>query len=294
MKKSTHAPWRKAIISIDQFSRNDISELFKLAKKSTWDNPLAGKILVNLFYEPSTRTSSSFHAAMLRLGGSVIPVNEVHYSSVSKGETLEDTVRTFESYAHGIVLRHPESDAAQRAAKICQIPIVNAGNGAGEHPTQTLLDLYTIYRERGQIDGLTVTMMGDLKHGRTVHSLVKALRQYDVTINFVSPPELNMPSEYCEHWDGVFTDLSEIISDTDVLYVTRVQKERMNDGVLIDTDYALTRENMDQAKSDMTLMHPLPRVGEIPVEFDNDPRSAYFRQMKYGLYIRMALLSEML
>ena len=297
MNALAEIPWQEAVLTVEQFNREDIDCIFELAdriiKMPTANHILSEKILANLFYEPSTRTSSSFHSAMLKMGGNVIPINEVTYSSVTKGETLEDTVRTLECYADIVVLRHNDTDAAYRAHQVCDIPIINAGNGTGEHPTQALLDLYTIFEERGTIDGLTVTLMGDLKHGRTVHSLVKLLRMYDVKINFVSPIPLQMPAEYCRDDDTHECLLDSVIEDTDVLYVTRVQKERIvgQDSAFI---YGVTGDDMNNAPSNMVLMHPLPRVGEIPIEFDNDPRAAYFRQMKYGLYIRMALLACML
>ena len=293
---SLDIPWRRAVVSVDQFSRNDIDEVFALAARLSVGRtmPLTGKSIVNLFYEPSTRTSSSFYAAMTRLGGSVIPINEVNYSSVTKGETLEDTIRTLECYADALVLRHYEEDATERAVSVASVPIINAGNGAGEHPTQALLDLYTISKERGQIDGLKITLMGDLKHGRTVHSLVKLLRMYDVQLNFVSPQELSLPSSYLTSEDSQYIDLSPIIEKTDILYVTRVQRERLADTMVIDFSYAVTREDMDRAKENLVLMHPLPRVGEIPAELDSDPRAAYFRQMKYGLYVRMGILVAMI
>lgn len=289
-------PWREAVVSVDQFTPSDIAEIFALAGRMEREpgRPLLGRTLANLFYEPSTRTSSSFHAAMTKLGGTVIPINEVHYSSVSKGETLEDTVRTLACYADVIVLRHYDDDATERAVAVCETPIINAGNGVGEHPTQALLDLYTIQREHGRLDSLTVTMMGDLKYGRTVHSLTKLLRMYDVRLNFVSPDSLRMPPEYRTAADAEFGELSEVIADTDVLYVTRVQKERCAEVPTSDVSYAVTLEDMRRARDDMVLMHPMPRVGEIPAALDSDPRAAYFRQMKYGLHVRMALLAEML
>ena len=289
-------PWRQAVISVEQFSRQDINEIFALADRLSIGRtmPLTGKTITNLFYEPSTRTSSSFYAAMTRLGGSVIPINEVNYSSVTKGETLEDTIRTLECYTDAIVLRHYDDDATERAASVASIPIINAGNGAGEHPTQALLDLYTIAKEQGTVDGLTVTLMGDLKFGRTVHSLVKLLRMYNVVLRFVSPEELKVPPEYLNQNDTENTELSEVLSETDVLYITRVQKERLSDNVAIDFAYAITKTDMDQARDDMILMHPLPRLEEIPSELDSDPRAAYFRQVRYGLYVRMALLVAMI
>ena len=293
---SLDIPWRRAVVSVDQFSRTDIDEVFALAARLSVGRtmPLTGKSIVNLFYEPSTRTSSSFYAAMTRLGGSVIPINEVNYSSVTKGESLEDTIRTLECYADALVLRHYEEDATERAVSVASVPIINAGNGAGEHPTQALLDLYTISKERGQIDGLNITLMGDLKHGRTVHSLVKLLRMYDVQLNFVSPKELSLPSSYLMDEDSQYIELTPIIEKTDILYVTRVQRERLADTMVIDFSYAVTREDMERAKENLVLMHPLPRVGEIPPELDSDPRAAYFRQMKYGLYVRMGILVAMI
>jgi aspartate carbamoyltransferase len=264
---------------------------------------LKGKILANLFYEPSTRTSSSFTAAMERLGGSVIPINEVKYSSVSKGESLPDTVRTLECYADVIVLRHPEVGSASLAAKYAKKPVINAGDGIGEHPTQALLDSLTIKEELGYIDGLTVTMLGDLKFGRTVHSLARLLSLYKVKLNYVSPNILRMPTEIIEELkvkgieQSEFNTLDQALPGTDVLYVTRVQKERFTDLSEYDKAagaYVIDPEIMEQAKDRMIVMHPLPRVSEISMEFDDDPRAAYFRQMEYGLYVRMALLAMVL
>ena len=192
------------------------------------------------------------------------------------------------------MLRHYDKDATERAVSVSSVPIINAGNGAGEHPTQALLDLYTIWKERGRIDGLAVSMMGDLRHGRTVHSLTKLLRLYDIRLRFVAPDELRMPGAYLAEGDSEHADLDEVIADTDVLYVTRVQKERLMGSIDIDFTYAVTPEHMARARDDMVLMHPLPRVGEIPASLDDDPRAAYFRQMRYGLFVRMALLVAML
>lgn len=300
----------KDILSVKQFNRSDLEYIFGVAHEmremvervGTFDL-LKGKILTNLFYEPSTRTSSSFTSAMERLGGSVIPINEVRYSSVSKGESLPDTVRTLECYADVIVLRHPEVGASVEAAKYARKPIINAGDGVGEHPTQALLDLFTIVEELGQVDGLTVTMLGDLKFGRTVHSLSRLLSLYDVRLNYVSPEILRMPAEIIrelqeqgipqnEH-DG----LDPVIAASDVLYVTRVQKERfvdLEDYEAVKGAYVITPQTLQAAKDRMIIMHPLPRVGEISMEVDDDPRAAYFRQMEYGLYVRMALLAMVL
>ncbi len=307
------APWYgKDIISVKQFGRSDLEYVFGVAHEmrgmveriGTFDL-LKGKILANLFYEPSTRTSSSFTAAMERLGGSVIPINEVRYSSVSKGESLPDTVRTLECYADVIVLRHPETGSAAIAAKAARKPVINAGDGTGEHPTQALLDTFTIFEELGvgRVDGLTITMLGDLKYGRTVHSLARLLSLFKVKINYVSPEILRMPKEVMDEVNekGIpqaeFRSLEEILPETDVLYVTRVQKERFEDPAAYEKvkgAYVIDPEIMEAAKQDMIVMHPLPRVGEISVDFDDDPRAAYFRQMEYGLYVRMALLAMVL
>jgi aspartate carbamoyltransferase catalytic subunit len=300
----------KDILSVNQFSRADLEYIFGVAHEmrvmveriGTFDL-LKGKILANLFYEPSTRTSSSFTAAMERLGGSVIPINEVRYSSVAKGESLPDTVRTLECYADVIVLRHPELGASALAAQYARKPIINAGDGVGEHPTQALLDLLTIVEELRQVDGLTVTMLGDLKYGRTVHSLARLLSLYDVQLHYVSPEILRMPQEIISEIDekGIFQEehvaLNGVLPETDVLYVTRVQKERFNEleeYERVKEAFVINLETMSRAKERMILMHPLPRVSEISIEVDNDPRAAYFRQMEYGLYVRMALLAMVL
>jgi aspartate carbamoyltransferase catalytic subunit len=307
------APWYgKDIISVKEFKREDLEYIFGVAHEmrgmvervGTFDL-LKGKILANLFYEPSTRTSSSFTAAMERLGGSVIPINEVKYSSVSKGESLPDTVRTLECYADVIVLRHPETGSAAIAAKAARKPVINAGDGIGEHPTQALLDMFTIFEElrAGSVDGMTVTMLGDLKYGRTVHSLARLLSLFRVRINYVSPEILRMPREVMEEVgekgipQAEFSSLTDVLPETDVLYVTRVQKERFEDPAeyeKVKGAYVIDPEIMKAAKQEMIVMHPLPRVGEISVDFDEDPRAAYFRQMEYGLYVRMALLAMVL
>jgi len=311
--ENKQAPWLgKDILSVKQFCRDDLEYVFgvahemheMVARVGTFDL-LKGKILANLFYEPSTRTSSSFTASMERLGGSVIPINEVRYSSVSKGESLPDTVRTLECYADVIVLRHPEVGAAAIAAQAARKPVINAGDGIGEHPTQALLDTFTIFEELGVgvVDGLTVTMLGDLKYGRTVHSLARLLSLYDVKLNYVSPEILRMPKEVMDEVaekgipQAEYTTLAEVLPETDVLYVTRVQKERFSDEAVYESvkgAFVINPDIMQAAKREMIVMHPLPRVGEISTDFDEDPRAAYFRQMEYGLYVRMALLAMVL
>jgi aspartate carbamoyltransferase len=300
----------KDILSVSQFNRQDLEYIFGVAEEmrsmvervGTFDL-LKGKILANLFYEPSTRTSSSFLSAMERMGGSVIPISEVRYSSVAKGESLPDTVRTLECYADVIVLWHPELGSAAIAAQYARKPVINAGDGTGEHPTQALLDLFTIKEELGRIDGLTVTMLGDLKYGRTVHSLARLLSLYKVKLHYVSPELLHMPSNLVSELaaKGIPQtergDLEPVLPETDVLYVTRVQKERFEDPQQYESvrgTYVITPQTLQLAKDEMIVMHPLPRVGEITIEVDQDPRAAYFRQMEYGLYIRMALLAMVL
>ena len=298
------------ILSVKQFAREDLDYIFGVAEEMEAivrrvgaTDLLKGSILANLFYEPSTRTSSSFTAAMQRLGGSVIPINEVRYSSVTKGESLPDTIRTLEAYADLVVLRHPEVGASETAARYSRKPIINAGDGVGEHPTQALLDLFTIQQELGRVDGLHIAMAGDLKYGRTVHSLARLLCLYDVEMSFVSPDILRLPEEVRNEVVALGKPVSEthaiedVIETVDVLYVTRVQKERFSDLTQYENVrnlYEVTTDLMSRAKPKMILMHPLPRVGEIHYDVDADPRAAYFRQMENGMYVRMALLAAVL
>ncbi|KZT60523.1 carbamoyl-phosphate synth [Calocera cornea HHB12733] len=301
---------RRHILSVGQFSHQDVHDLFNIAHEMRLQverngsiDILRGRVLCTLFYEPSTRTSSSFEAAMKRLGGEVVQV-PTDRSSVVKGETLPDTIRTLACYTDAIVIRHPAVGSAQQAAKYSPVPIINAGDGIGEHPTQALLDVYTIRSELGTVNGKVVTMMGDLKNGRTVHSLVKLLSYYQVKLNFVSPPSLGMPSSvksearkagipYAE-----YSSLDEVLSQTDVLYVTRVQQERFTNQADYDAvkdAYVVNHAVLTRAKPEMIVMHPLPRVSEIDPEVDFDSRRAvYFRQMRYGLFIRMALLASVM
>ena len=282
------------LLSIDEFNEKRIDKIFTHANNlQIGIRPYPSeykKILANLFYEPSTRTSSSFFSAMTRLGHTVLPINEVVYSSVTKGETLEDTIRTLSSYVDIIVLRHPSVGAAKAAARVSSVPIINAGDGVGEHPTQTLLDLYTIWRKFRRINDLTITLMGDLKNGRTVHSLISVLHDlYNVNINLVSPDNLQLP-EYLDKGMPKSTLLTEdICKTTDVLYMTRVQQERGSVG-----EYKLTQAHVALLKKTMIVMHPFPRQNEIPTWFDTDLRAYYFKQIQNGLYVRMAILSEIL
>lgn len=306
------APWYgKDILSVKQFSRTDLEYIIAVAHEmrimvervGTFDL-LKGKILANLFYEPSTRTSSSFMAAMQRLGGAVIPISEVKFSSVAKGESLPDTVRTLGSYADVIVIRHPEVGSAALAAEHSIKPVINAGDGIGEHPTQALLDTVTIREELGRLDDLKVTMLGDLKFGRTVHSLARLLTQFNgIQLSYVSPDNLRMPREVIDEVaakgipQAEYGTLDGVLPDTDVLYVTRVQRERFENPLeyeAVKDAFIITPEVMKNAQRKMIVIHPLPRVSEISMDFDSDPRAAYFRQMEYGLYVRMALLAMVL
>ncbi|MCL6429225.1 MAG: aspartate carbamoyltransferase [Anaerolineae bacterium] len=310
MANTNNGFYQQDIISVRQFDRVKLDYIFGVAEEMRHmvqqigsADLLRGRVLANLFYEPSTRTSSSFMAAMQRLGGSVIPINEVRYSSVTKGESLPDTVRTLECYADIIVLRHPEVGSAQIAADYASKPVINAGDGTGEHPTQALLDLFTIQEEIGRIDGLKVAMVGDLKYGRTVHSLTRLLSLFNVELLFVSPEVLRLPRELVDEVQAKglpfseHEDVAKVVADVDVLYVTRVQRERFEDESLyekVKDCYVITPELLKRAKERMIVMHPLPRVNEISYEVDRDPRAAYFRQMANGMYIRMALLAAVL
>ncbi|AFR92748.1 carbamoyl-phosphate synthase, large subunit [Cryptococcus neoformans C23] len=299
---------RRHILSVKQFDREDLHALFNVAsemrtavERSGSVDTLRGRVLCTLFYEPSTRTSTSFEAAMKRCGGEVVQVN-ASTSSVQKGESLADTIRTVGCYADAIALRHPSVGSAKAAAKSSPVPILNAGDGIGEHPTQSLLDVFCIREELGSVNGITVTLIGDLKNGRTVHSLVKLLSLYDVTLNFVSPRSLAMPesvkieaSRAGIRFTESFTLTDEIVSRSDVLYVTRVQKERFENVAeyeAVKDIYVINNDVLEKAKESAIVMHPLPRVNEIDPEVDFDSkRAAYFRQMRYGLFVRMALLT---
>ncbi|KAK4050522.1 Carbamoyl-phosphate synthase [Microbotryomycetes sp. JL221] len=301
---------RRHILSVRSFSRDDLhtlfgvaSELRMLVERNIPIDLLRGRVLCTLFYEPSTRTSCSFEAAMCRLGGSVVSVSP-DTSSVVKGESLADTVRTLGCYGDAIVLRHPAAGSAQTAAKYSPVPVLNAGDGIGEHPTQAFLDVYTIREELGTVNGLTITMVGDLKNGRTVHSLIRLLSHYSVSVNLVSPAALAMPAELRDEMisKGMpileTTSLASVIGSTDVLYVTRVQQERFTSAEeyeAVKNSYIINNEVLSRAKSHCIVMHPLPRNAELDPEVDFDQRrAAYFRQMRYGLIVRCALLALVL
>lgn len=299
--------YHQNIISVSQFSKKDIEILFDLAafyqkgiEKGSIYHELSGKILTALFYEPSSRTFGSFIAAMQRLGGGIIPIQGVAYSSVVKGENLTDTIKTFQSYSDVIAFRHPQKGAAALAAKVSQIPIINAGDGVGEHPTQALLDLFTISNCLRRTDNLKVALVGDLKYGRTVHSLSQLLSLFSqISLYFISPPLSPMPSSILSflkrkglkiHYAET---INQVIKDIDVLYLTRIQKERMKPEIYekLKGAYQLDNKLANKMKKEAIIMHPLPRVGEIAQDVDDNPRAVYFKhQTRNGLFIRMALL----
>jgi len=298
-------PMKHAIES-QQFDQATISELFTLADslEGKKEISLQGNIMASLFYEPSTRTRFSFETAMHRLGGHVISTeNAKEFSSAMKGETLEDTIRVISQYADVIVLRHFEQGASERASLVSDVPIINAGDGAGQHPTQALLDLYTIQRELGHIEDISIALVGDLKNGRTIRSLAYLLGKYrGVHIHFVSPPALRVGEDIKEYLSKrtTFTetaDLESIIDTIDVLYQTRIQKERFeneSDYLTFKGCYRIDNTLADRMKKEAIIMHPLPRVDEIFPEVDTNHRAAYFKQVRYGVLVRMALLKMLL
>jgi aspartate carbamoyltransferase catalytic subunit len=300
------------VIEAQQFDLPMMSHLFNVAGEM--ENLVArggtdeyrSRLMATLFYEPSTRTRFSFEAAMHRLGGRVISTeNAAEFSSVAKGETLEDTIRIMNGYVDVIVLRHSEVGTAKRAAAVSRVPIINAGDGVGQHPTQALLDLYTIHKEIGSIDGLKIAMVGDLAQGRTVRSLAYLLSKFnDTKMYFVAPPQLKMKEDILEHlrergsWFAEETTLDRVLPEVDVVYQTRVQKERFGDRIADYEScrgiYVINRDSLRLMKSNAIIMHPLPRLEEISMEVDQDHRAAYFRQAQNGLFVRMALLTVLL
>lgn len=292
------------------FSIEELEKIFDLADRiiedpKKYSKVCEGKLLANLFYEPSTRTRLSFEAAMLRLGGKVLGFSDVNSSSVSKGESLGDTIKVVSGYADIIAMRHPKEGAPRVATMYSDVPVINAGDGGHQHPTQTLTDLLTIRRVKGQFSNHTIGLCGDLKFGRTVHSLVKALSRYEGNkIILISPPELRIPDyikeEVLQKNNIEFKEvdkLEDVIETLDVLYMTRVQKERFfneEEYIRLKNSYILNEEKMGMAKKDMIVLHPLPRVNEISTEVDKDPRAYYFKQAKFGMFVRMALIAELL
>ena len=291
------------------FSVEELEELFDLAgdiekNRDKYAKVCEGKKLATCFYEPSTRTRLSFEAAMLNLGGEVLGFSEASSSSAAKGESVSDTIRVISCYADICAMRHPKEGAAYVAASKSKIPVINAGDGGHQHPTQTLTDLLTIRSLKGRLDYFTIGLCGDLKFGRTVHSLINALSRYsNINFVFISPEELRVPDYITEMLNekGIaykeVIRLEDVISELDILYMTRVQRERFfneEDYIRLKDFYILTKDKMSFAKKDMMILHPLPRVNEISVEIDDDPRAAYFKQAQYGVYVRMALILTLL
>lgn len=297
------------ILDTEQFSKTDLDFLIqkttvmeKLLKSGEAFGILNGKLLASLFFEASTRTRLSFEAAMERLGGRIISTVGFQFSSISKGETLFDTMKMIEAYADIAVIRHPVEGSSRIAAGGVRIPVINAGDGAGQHPTQALLDLYTIMREKGTLDGLSIAFIGDLKYGRTIHSLINLLRHYKVHIYLISPEELILPEIYKKSLKDYPITLEEtrdikMIWDSDVAYVTRIQEERFldrNEYEKLKETYKVNKELVLASKKNTTILHPLPRVNELSTDLDDLPNAAYFRQAKYGVVVRMVLLCLLL
>ena len=295
------------IVSIEDFSQQEINHILEVTKTmeplaKAGSDMLKGKILATLFFEPSTRTRLSFETAMLKLGGSYIGFAEPDIASVRKGENLADTIRTVENYADIIALRHSLEGSAKLAAEFAKVPIINGGSGSEEHPTQALIDLYTIRKEKGKIDGLKVAIVGDLRYGRTVHSLAYALARYNVQLFLVSPELLRMSKDVLENIKTKIqvtenAYLEDVIPQIDVLYVTRIQKERFPNAAeyaKVKGAYKIDLEILKKAKKDMIILHPLPRVDEIAAEVDSTPQAKYFQQVWNGIVVRMALLALVL
>jgi aspartate carbamoyltransferase catalytic subunit len=296
----------KSLISINDYTKEqqihvlDIAEDFE---KNPRQRLLENYVVATLFFEPSTRTRLSFESAASYLGGKIIGFSDTSSTSVQKGESLRDTIKTVACYSDVIVMRHPKEGSARFASEVSNVPIINAGDGANQHPTQCLLDLYSIRKTQGKLDGLHVAFVGDLKYGRTVHSLVQALCQFNCTFHLVSPAELKLPSSVKMHIKESkleyfqYTELEEVISKVDILYMTRIQKERFSDPLeyeKIKNSYILKNEMLHKTKSNLKIMHPLPRVNEIDEDVDDNKRAYYFQQALNGVYVRQALLTSIL
>lgn len=297
----------KSLVSISDIGRDEIMSLLETASKFE-QNPnrrlLEGRVVATLFFEPSTRTRLSFETAVNRLGGRVIGFSDAATSSSSKGETLKDTIKMVSNYVDLIVMRHYLEGAAQYASEVSSVPVINAGDGANQHPTQTMLDLYSIYKTQGTLENLTITLVGDLKYGRTVHSLIMAMRYFNPTFNFVACKELQMPQEYKDFCrdNGIkfteHTDFSpEVINSSDIIYMTRVQRERFTDIMeyeKVKDLYTLHNSMLDNSRENLRILHPLPRVNEIHQDVDDNPKAYYFDQARNGLYARQAIICRLL
>jgi aspartate carbamoyltransferase catalytic subunit len=296
----------KNLVSITDFTKDEYMRILELAaefEKEPRQDILSGYVISTLFFEPSTRTRLSFETAINGLKGRVIGFSDSGATSASKGETLHDTIKMVSNYADLIVMRHPLEGSARLASEVSSVPIVNAGDGANQHPTQTLLDLYSILKTQGTLENLKIFMVGDLKYGRTVHSLLQALSEFNTTFYFISPDELRMPSAYKLQLDKIGLDyhegrdLNEFLHDADIIYMTRVQQERFTDPIeyeRVKNAYILRREMLADCKKTMKVLHPLPRVNEIHTDVDSSPHAYYFDQARNGVYVRMAILTSIL
>lgn len=294
------------LITIQEYSREEILESLELAKKFEQEpnRPLLNdKVIASLFYEPSTRTKLSFEAAASRLGAKVIGFSDTKITSETKGETLRDTIKIVTNYADLIVIRHPLDGSARFVAEIASVPVINAGDGSNQHPTQTLLDLYSILKTQGTLENLQINIVGDLKYGRTVHSLIHAMSHFSPSFIFISPKELRLPEEYRNLLDSKnisyveSTDLDEGIKEASIIYMTRVQGERFSDPIeyeKVKESYRLTLPMLEGCKPNMKILHPLPRVNEIDIRVDDSPHAYYFEQAENGIYVRMAIMASLL
>lgn len=296
----------QCLVSISDYSKDEILAILDSAADFE-ANPnrktLDGKVIATLFFEPSTRTRLSFETAVIRLGGSIIGFSDAATSSSSKGETLNDTIHMVSCYADAIVMRHPLEGAARFASEVSPVPIINAGDGANQHPSQTLLDLYSILKTQGTLENLTICLVGDLKYGRTVHSLIMAMSHFNPTFKFIAPDELKMPEEYkifCKKHNIKYTESTELhdnFNDADILYMTRVQRERFQDLMeyeRVKNVYTLKNEMLEHSKPNLRILHPLPRVTEIDMDVDASEKAYYFQQAQNGLYVRQAIVSKVL
>jgi len=296
----------RSLVSIDDLTTSEVLRILDLAgefERKPVQNLLDGKVIATLFFVPSTRTRLSFESAINRLGGKIVGFSEAGSSSVSKGETLHDTIRMVSNYADLIVMRHPVEGSARFASEIASVPVINAGDGANQHPTQTLLDMYSIRKTQGTLDNLNIFMVGDLKYGRTVHSLMMAMSRWNTTFNFISPDELKMPDEFKLYLENLglkyyeHSDFTDIISKADIIYMTRVQKERFSDPIeyeKVRNVYVLKNSMLANTKPNMRILHPLPRVNEINTDVDSNPKAYYFEQALNGVFTRQAILCSLL
>ncbi len=296
----------RSLVSIDDFSTEEILRILDLAEefeKEPTNSLLEGKVVATLFFEPSTRTRLSFESAINRLGGKIVGFSDSAVTSVSKGETLNDTIRTVSNYCDLIVMRHPIEGSARFASEVASVPVINAGDGANQHPSQTLLDLYSIRKTQGRLEDLNIFMVGDLKYGRTVHSLMMAMSRWNTTFNFISPEELKMPDEFKLYLDNLglkyyeHNDFTDIISKADIIYMTRVQRERFSDPIeyeKVKNVYVLRNTMLKKTKPNMRILHPLPRVNEIHQDVDSNDKAYYFEQALNGVFTRQAILCSLL